>query len=203
MKLINDSFLNAKFKIEGYKIFRKDWEVFGGSLLFYVNEKLICRSLEICLPDTFMEILPLELRFLNSKWLILVTYKPPSENKLMSLKFKNYLHIIDLHMIRFYFWETLICHFLMKIWRACVVYLNWIIPLNTQQVSKAQTSYVLIICILTKIQCFLIHLLSRLAFLTTIVWFVQCFARHFVKVPQNLYTAVLIKTIIKNTSKMF
>ena len=63
---INDSFPNAKFKIEGYKSFRKDRDPFGGGLLFYVNENLNCRSLESCLPNTIIEILPLELRLLNS-----------------------------------------------------------------------------------------------------------------------------------------
>ena len=78
---IDDSFPNVQFKIEGYKTFRKDRDAFGGGLLFYVNEKLNCRSLEICLPNTIIEILPLELRLLNSKWLILGTYKPPSQNE--------------------------------------------------------------------------------------------------------------------------
>ena len=78
---IDDSFPNAQFKIEGYKTFRKDRDAFGGGLLFYVNEKLNCRSLESCLPNTIIEILPLELRLLNSKWLILGTYKPPSQNE--------------------------------------------------------------------------------------------------------------------------
>ena len=79
---IDNSFSNAQFKIEGYKSFRKDRDVFGGGLLFYVNEKLNCRSLKICLPHTYIEILPLELRLLNSRWLILGTYKPPSQNEL-------------------------------------------------------------------------------------------------------------------------
>ena len=78
---IDDSFLNAQFEIEGYKSFRKDRDAFGGGLLFYVIEKLNCRSLEICLPNAFIEILPLEIRLLNSKWLIPVTYKPPSQNE--------------------------------------------------------------------------------------------------------------------------
>ena len=59
---IDDSFSNAQFKIEGYKSFRKDRGAFGGRLLFYVNEKLNCRSLESCLRNTIIEILPLELR---------------------------------------------------------------------------------------------------------------------------------------------
>ena len=122
-------------------------------------------------------------------------------NQPMPLKFKNYLHINALHMITFYYWEILICHFLIKIWRSCVTCLNWIISLKTQHVPKAQTPHVLIISILTKIKCFLIHLLSMQAFLTTIFWFVQCFARHFVKAMQNFYTTGLITAIIKNSSK--
>ena len=78
---IDDSFPNAQFKNEGYKNFRNDLDTFVVGLLFYVNEKLNYRSLEICLPNTFIEILPLELRLLNSKWLILGTYKPPSQNE--------------------------------------------------------------------------------------------------------------------------
>ena len=78
---IEDSFPNAQFKTEGYKTFRKDRDAFGGGLLFYFNEKLNCRFLESCLPNTIIETLPVEPRLLNSKWLILVTYKSPSQNE--------------------------------------------------------------------------------------------------------------------------
>ena len=78
---IDNSFPNAQFKIDGYKSFRKHQNAFEGGLLFYVNEKLNCRTLESCLPNIFIEILPLELRLLNSKWLILGTYKPPPQNE--------------------------------------------------------------------------------------------------------------------------
>ena len=54
----DDSFPNAQCEIEDYKSFRKDWDAFGGGLLFYVNEKLNCRSLESCLPNTIIEISP-------------------------------------------------------------------------------------------------------------------------------------------------
>ena len=60
---IDDSFPNAQFKIEGY---RKDPDAFGGGLPFYLNAKLNCRSLEICLPNTIIEILPLKLRLVSS-----------------------------------------------------------------------------------------------------------------------------------------
>ena len=59
---IDESFSNAQFKIEGY---RKDRQAFGGGLLFYVNGKLNCRSLEICLPNTIIEILPLKQRLVS------------------------------------------------------------------------------------------------------------------------------------------
>ena len=62
---IDDSFPNAQFIIVGYKSFRKDRDAFGGGLPFYLNEKLNCRSLEICIPNTFVEVLPLEFRLLN------------------------------------------------------------------------------------------------------------------------------------------
>ena len=75
---IDDSIPKAQFKIEGYKSFTKDRDTFGGGLLFYVNEKPNCTSLKRCLPNTIIQILPLEIRLLNSKWLILGTYKPPS-----------------------------------------------------------------------------------------------------------------------------
>ena len=63
---IDYSFPNAQFKIEGYKCFRKDGNAFGKRLLFYVNEKLNCRSLKSCLHNTFIEILPLELRLFQA-----------------------------------------------------------------------------------------------------------------------------------------
>ena len=70
---IADSLLNALFKIEGYKSFKQDRDVFGEWLLFYIHEKLNCRYRENCLRNTYVEILPLEHRLLNSKWLLLGT----------------------------------------------------------------------------------------------------------------------------------
>ena len=51
---IDDSFPNAQFIIVGYKSFRKDRDAFGGGLPFYLNEKLNCRSLEICIPNSLL-----------------------------------------------------------------------------------------------------------------------------------------------------
>ena len=78
---IDGSFPNAKFKIEGYKSLTKDRDAFGRRLLFYFNEKLNFISLESCLSNTFIEILQVELGLLNSKWVVLCTSKPPSQNE--------------------------------------------------------------------------------------------------------------------------
>ena len=119
--MIDNSFPNTQFKIEGYKSFRKDGGAFGGGLLFYVNEKLNCRSLESCLANRIIEILPLELRILSSKWLILGTYKSPSQNeptyvseiqKLLMYYCSSYDKIL---LQGGFNMKTLICHFLIKI----------------------------------------------------------------------------------------
>ena len=107
---MDNSFPNAQFKIEGYESSRKDRDAFGGGLFFSVNEKLNCRSLESFLPSTIIEILLLEIRLLNSKWLILRTCKSPSQNeptyvseiqKLLIVKsFQKFCHVqLDLDIL--------------------------------------------------------------------------------------------------------
>ena len=150
---IDDSFPNAYFKTEGYKRFRKN-----------------CRSLESCLPNTIIEILPLELRLLNSKWLILGTYKPPSQNeptyvseiqKLLTYYRSSYDNILLLGDFNMSFSNK-------NIKDLCDMFeLNHLI--KGPKCFKSSNPHVLIIFTLTKIQCFSIRLLSRQVFLTTIV----------------------------------
>ena len=164
----DDSYPSAQFKIEGYKRFWIDRDAYGGGLLFYVNEN--CRSLEICLPNTFIEILPLELRLLNSKWLMLGTYGHPSQNestfvseiqKLLIYYRSSYDNILLLGDFNMSFSNE-------NMKDLCDKFeLNHIIKYPTR--FKSSNPHVLIIFMLTKIKCFLIHLLSRQAFLTTIV----------------------------------
>ena len=53
-------------------------------------------------------------------------------NQPMFLKFKNYLHITTLHMIAFYYWATLICHFLINTKDLCDMFeLNHLIKDST------------------------------------------------------------------------
>ena len=157
----DDSFPSAQFKIEGYKRFWIDRDAYGGGFLFYVNEN--CRSLEICLPNTFIENLPLELRLLNSKWLMLGTYGHPSQNE---PTFVSEIQKLLIYYRSSYDFNMSFSNENMK--DLCDKFeLNHIIKYPTR--FKSSNPHVLIIFILTKIKCFLIHLLSRQAFLTTIV----------------------------------
>ena len=159
---IDDSFPNAQFKIEGYKSFRKDRDAFGGRLLFYVNEKLNCRSLENCLSITFIEILPIKRRLLNSKWLILGTYKPSSQNeptyvseiqKLLTYYRSSYDNILFLGDFNMSFSNK-------NMKDLCDIFeLNHLIK-DTACIDNFYNN---------KKQKILINLLLRLAFLTTIV----------------------------------
>ena len=40
---LDSSFQNSQFKMNGYKIFRLDWNRYVGGLLLYVNEEIPCK----------------------------------------------------------------------------------------------------------------------------------------------------------------
>ena len=44
---VDESFPNEQFKINGYKMFRKDRDRFGGGLMFYVNEQISSKVLSL------------------------------------------------------------------------------------------------------------------------------------------------------------
>ena len=46
-----------------------------------LNDIRLNDIMESCLPNTLIDILPLQIRLLDSKWLILVTYKSPPQNE--------------------------------------------------------------------------------------------------------------------------
>ena len=72
---MNDSsFPNQQFCIPEYRIFRKDRNVRGGGLLFYVNQDLNCKVLNKYPTRQNLEILVLELKLSETNY----TYKPPS-----------------------------------------------------------------------------------------------------------------------------
>ena len=42
---LNSSFPNLPFNTNGYKIFRRDQDTYGGGLLLYVNKEIPCKVL--------------------------------------------------------------------------------------------------------------------------------------------------------------
>ena len=90
---IDNSFPDQQFDINGYRMFRKDRDKFGGGILFYVNENLPCKCLEDNLLDSNIEVIFLEIVLQNSKWLLAGCYKPPNMSDLYFIeKISNYIN---------------------------------------------------------------------------------------------------------------
>ena len=94
---VDSAFLNMQFKINGYKLFRRDLNRFGG---FLNNHSIVPNAEIICN----------EFHQLNHKWILLECYKPPTQNDLEFIepitkivdfylqKFENLFIIDDLNM---------------------------------------------------------------------------------------------------------
>ena len=77
---LDDSFPLSQFRIDGYRLFRKDRDRFGGGLCLFVNEDIPCREIEC----TFLhgtEYLCVEINLRKRKWLVIGVYKPPQKNE--------------------------------------------------------------------------------------------------------------------------
>ena len=73
---LDDSFPLSQFRIDGYRLFRKDRDRFGGGLCLFVNEDIPFREIEC----TFLhgsEYLSVESNLRKRKWLVIKVYKPP------------------------------------------------------------------------------------------------------------------------------
>ena len=149
------------------------------------NEKLNCRSLESCFPNTFPEILPLEFRLLSSKWLVLGTYKPPSENKA--------IYISEIQKILIYYRSSYHNILLLRSINMSFSYKNMknlcgIFELNhlikdPTCFKSLNLSFIDNFYSNKKASFFNLSLVET-DLLITMVWFIQCFAQHFVKVQQ-------------------
>ena len=100
---IDHSFPNQQFSIDGYKIYRRDSNSFGGRLLFYVNENIPCRELTAEQIDSNFEIIFLGITMRTRKWLIIGLYKPANQKeeyffKNLGVVLNNYLSKYD-HII--------------------------------------------------------------------------------------------------------
>ena len=74
---LDDTFPNAQFHIDGYRLFRKDRNQHGGGLLAYVRADIPCRQIRM-LETKSTESVTLELQLNKTKCLIVVAYKPPN-----------------------------------------------------------------------------------------------------------------------------
>ena len=79
---VDKTFPNQQFKINGYKMLRKDRDRFGGGLMFYVNEQIPSKvlSLESIPMDT--ELILLEFTVKIQWWLCVGMYRPPPQRKI-------------------------------------------------------------------------------------------------------------------------
>ena len=78
---IDDSYPNSQFMIDGFtEPFRFDRNRFGGGVIIYVREDIPCRLLRKYELPNDIEAIFLELNFRKSKWLLLGSYHPPSQN---------------------------------------------------------------------------------------------------------------------------
>ena len=107
---IDSSFPNMQFKINGYKLFRRDCNRFGGGLMLYLNKEIPCKFLNNHPIVPNAEIICIEFQKLKRKWLLLGCYKPPTHNDLEFIasitkivgfylqNFENFFIIGDLNM---------------------------------------------------------------------------------------------------------
>ena len=78
---VDESFPNQQFKINGYKMFRKDRDRFGGGLIFYVNKQIPSKVLSLEPIPMDIELILLEFTVKNQRWLCVGIYRPPSQNE--------------------------------------------------------------------------------------------------------------------------
>ena len=78
---LDETFPNQQFKISGYKMFRKDRKKHGWGIMFYINENISCKPVNVeGLPDD-CEVTLVQLSIESREWLCIGLYKPPSQNE--------------------------------------------------------------------------------------------------------------------------
>ena len=63
--------INSQFKTNGYKIFRRNRNRYGGVLLLYVNEDIPCKILNQQTASSSSEIIAMQFFQTKRKWLLL------------------------------------------------------------------------------------------------------------------------------------
>ena len=62
---LDDSFPDQQFHVNGYKMFRKDWNKFEGSLILFVKENIPCKVLNTFPFSEECEVIPIDLSISN------------------------------------------------------------------------------------------------------------------------------------------
>ena len=78
---LDNTFPKSQFSIDGYRLFRKDRNSFGGGLCCYVNENIARRELENASLGIDIENICLEINLRNRKWLVICIYRPPNQDE--------------------------------------------------------------------------------------------------------------------------
>ena len=87
-----------QFKINGYKLFRRDRNRFGRGLMFYLNEEIPCKFLNNHPVVPNAEIICIKCHQLKRKWL-LRCYKPPTQSDLEFIA--SVTNIVDFYLQKF------------------------------------------------------------------------------------------------------
>ena len=82
---IDSTFPNMQFRINSYKLVRRDRNRFSKGLMLYLNEEISCKFLNnhSVVPNT--QIICIEFHQLKRKWLLLGCYKLPTQSELKFL----------------------------------------------------------------------------------------------------------------------
>ena len=76
---LDETFPDGQFILEGFMPpIRKDRNRFGGGIMIFIRENIPAKVLENDLV-TDIECVSVELNFQNNKWLLIGTYRPPSQ----------------------------------------------------------------------------------------------------------------------------
>ena len=78
---VDKLFPNQEFKINGYKMFRRDRDRFGRWIMFYVNERIPSKVLSLESVPVDIELILLMFTVKNRMWLCIGIYRQPSQNE--------------------------------------------------------------------------------------------------------------------------
>ena len=97
---LDGSFPNSQFQLPGYQSpFRLDCTSQSGGLLTYVKDGIPARLLTNFKFDPLMQVIPIELNFRKTKWLVLSIYRPPRQDP--DLFLNNLSDFIHCHEINY------------------------------------------------------------------------------------------------------